>query len=74
MRDKRTPKDVCEEAKLDPVHCMSLGETNATTAGTPFSYAVPGQQNEIVILGVRNPSIYIAGGSSRYILLVKTMK
>ena len=48
--------------------------TNVTTAGTPFSYAVPGQQNEIVILGVRNPSIYIAGGSSRYILLVKTMK
>ena len=46
-------------------------KTNATTDGTPFSYAVPGEHNEIVILGVRNPGIYIAGGSSRYIFAGK---
>ena len=48
--------------------------TNAANYGTPFSYAVPGQPNEIVILGVRAADIYIAGVFFRYILLVKTMK
>lgn len=35
--------------------------TNATTDGTPFSYAVPGEHNEIAILGVRATDIHIAG-------------
>ena len=49
-------------------------KTNATNDGTPFSYAVPGEHNEIAILGVGATDIHIAGGYSRYILLVKTMK
>ena len=36
-------------------------KTNDSNSGTPFSYAVPGEDNEILLIGYNNFNVYIEG-------------